>query len=510
MKKQHIIYYIVLAALVSLFAIYTATRFPYTYITMEGDDFWVLTKDFWHIKLAMLPAATNWLSDWLMQFYSSPFVGASIGALVLGAIGLLAAQAFSAFSSRTKKPNRKASSSKKPRRNTWLCWIGLVPPVLLGYYCPFCLAFQLQWLFFFVLLLAYQSIPHPIGKALWSLLCVPIGFMLMRTPMLFLLIAMQAVFILLRREEGKKAYLWGGMAGAVALLVIAPLTYSQQVAFIPYQERYTKWGANIDPLTSRNNLDGEQIKMMTCLANEQRWEDVLYKAHAKREAQRGKALALRYALLAESALGTLPDNLLDYPISNENMFYYPHEGGHISLQFNRLFYLNLGVYDEAFHHAQEYGLLQANNICFSSLRQMVDYSIEEGDFETSEKFLCILDKSSCHKPFVESRRKILSDSKSGNQQRKAVSLRADNFVGGFPLPIEMLRLARYFKERNGQQAQDPSSAEQDNSQIRKMVDYAICSYLLRNDKERFIIATKAFDVYKDKELPRAYREYLNR
>ncbi len=43
-----------------------------------------------------------------------------------------------------------------------------------------------------------------------------------------------------------------------------------------------------------------------------------------------------------------------------------------------------------------------------------------------------------------------------------------------------------------------------------MVDYAICSYLLRNDKERFIIATKAFDVYKDKELPRAYREYLNR
>ena len=286
MKKQHIIYYIVLAALVSLFAIYTATRFPYTYITMEGDDFWVLTRDFWHMKLAMLPAATNWLSDWLMQFYSSPFVGASIGALVLGAIGLLAAQAFSAFSSRTKKSNRKTSSSKKSRRNMWLCWIGLVPPVLLGYYCPFCLAFQLQWLFFFVLLLAYQSIPHPIGKALWSLLCIPVGFMLMRTPMLFLLIAMQAVFILLRREEGKKAYLWGGMAGAVALLVIAPLTYSQQVAFIPYQERYTKWGANIDPLTSRNNLDGEQIKMMTCLANEQRWEDVLYKAHAKREAQR--------------------------------------------------------------------------------------------------------------------------------------------------------------------------------------------------------------------------------
>jgi hypothetical protein len=177
------------------------------------------------------------------------------------------------------------------------------------------------------------------------------------------------------------------------------------------------------------------------------------------------------------------------------MFYYPHEGGHISLQFNRLFYLNLGVYDEAFHHAQEYGLLQANNICFSSLRQMVDYSIEEGDFEVSEKFLNILARSSRHKSFIESRREKLSDRRSSGQPGKQVSLRADNFVGGYPLPIEMLRLARYYGEGPGQ---------------KKMLEYAICSYLLRNDKKSFIVATKAFDIYKNKKLPRAYQEYLDR
>ena len=76
---------------------------------------------------------------------------------------------------------------------------------------------------------------------------------------------------------------------------------------------------------------------------------------------------------------------------------------------------------------------------------------------------------------------------------KDIPLRADNFVGGYSFPVEMLRLARYYDVE---------------SQRKKMVDYAICSYILRGDVNRFLIAIKAFDLYKDKELPRAYREFL--
>ena len=47
MKRHNIIYYSVLVALMLFFAIYTVTKFPYTYITMEGDDFWVRTWEFW-------------------------------------------------------------------------------------------------------------------------------------------------------------------------------------------------------------------------------------------------------------------------------------------------------------------------------------------------------------------------------------------------------------------------------------------------------------------------------
>ena len=123
---------------------------------------------------------------------------------------------------------------------------------------------------------------------------------------------------------------------------------------------------------------------------------------------------------------------------------------------------------------------------------MIDSSIEEGDFEIAEKFLQILSKSSCHKKFIEERRERIQNSKSLNS--KSISLRADNFVGGYPLPVEMLRLARYFE---------------DSPHRKKMVDYALCSYLIRGDRQSFLVALQAFDFYKDKPLPKAYSLFLN-
>ena len=471
MRKHNIIFYFVLLALMLIFAIYTAMRFPYTYITAEGDDFWVLTRDFWHLKLAMPPAFTNWLADFLMQFYRSPWIAATIQALILGLIGVLA----------------YAVLVKLFKNRRSLSWLALLPPIILGFYCTFSLSFQLQWLFFVVLLLIFTLIPSFKGRLLWSIISMPLGFMLMKTPLLFLLLIIYAVLFSPPRGSWR-----GVILLPLILLALTPLAYSQQVAFIPFEERYTDWGTYFDPLTSKYCHDGEYIKKLVCLSNEERWEDLLYREHVRRDAQHGWGVSLQYALLAESALGTLPENLSDYPIRNENQFFYPHERDYISLPLNRLFYLNLGVYDEAFHQAQEYGLLQTNGNCFSSLRQMVDYSIEEGEWEIADKFLQILSKSSCHKTFIKERREKIPNPYS--LIPNPTPLRADNFVGGYPLPVEMLRLARYY---------------QDESQRKKMVDYAICSYMLRGDANSFMIATQAFDIYKAGELPKAYKAFFD-
>jgi len=463
-------YYVVVVALMLFFAIFTAMKFPYTYITMEGDSFWISTWDFWLLKLTITPALTNWIADYLMQFYRWPFVAASIEALALGSVALLAHAVF-----------LRITGSKRH-----FAWLGLLPAILLGFYCTFNFSFLLQSFFFFVFLYVFTLIPSFKGKLLMGLLTVPIGFFLMHTPILLILVILQALLIL-KYHGVKKSPYW---LLPLIMLYFAPIIYSQQLAFIPFEKRYAGWSGYFDPLTSHYTRDGENLKKIICLANEGRWEDILYREHLRSLGQRGNITLLHYALLAESALGTLPDNLLDYPIREENQFLYPHERNYISLQFNRLFYLNLGVFDEAFHQAQEYSLQMVNGDCFSSLRQMVDYSIEEGEWEVADKYLRILAKSSCHKKFVEERRETMEAAKK--TIKKDIPLRADNFVGGYPLPIEMLRLARYYG---------------DTPYRKKMVDYAICSYILRGDANSFLIALNAFNTYTEKELPRAYKTY---
>ena len=468
-------FYIVLAAFLLIYAIYTGLKFPYSLITMEGDDFWVLTWDYWHLKLSMLPAVTQWLADFLIQFYGSVWVAVCIQTAVLGITGLLAYRAI------------KAS----PIAAVWggkLCWLALLPPIMLGYFSSFSLSFMLQTLFLFGMICIFQLIPSLKGKWLWSIACVTLGFLLLRTPMILVLLAVNAALIY-KSYDVRKALYWVLPA---MLLYVVPIMYSQQLTFIPFKDRYTEWGACFDPLAGKYNSDREFILKMVSLASEGRWEDLLYKEHIGVEARRGNGTALRYALLAESALGTLPDNLTMYPIQAEEQFYFPHEREYVTLQLNRLFYLNLGVYDEAFHQAQEYCLVMPNGNSFSSLRQMIDYSIEEGEWEMAEKFLTVLSKSSCHKDFISDRRQKMAAAKK--TFKKDIALRADNFVGGYPFPVEMLRLARYYK---------------DSPNRKKMLDYAICAYMLRGDVNSFMIAVKAFDIYNDKNLPKSFKLFID-
>ena len=377
---------------------------------------------------------------------------------------------------------------KKEFCKNWIFWFGLLPSVLLGYYCTFSLSFQIQWIFLFCLILIFQYIRSFNCRIIFSLFCVPVGFFLLTTPMLVVLLAVHAALTFKSYGTKKCAY-W---VLPMILLGITSNIYSQQIAFIPFEQRYTEWGGYIDPLTSKNNYNGELVKKCVCLSNNQRWEDLLYREQIKTVAQRGNTFALRYALLAECALGMLPENLLDYPINEESLFLFPHQSSIVASQFNRLFYLNLGVYDDAFHHAQEYSLLMVNGNCFSSIRQLIDYSIEEGEWEIAEKFLTVLSNSSCHKDFINERRTKMKNSKK--HFNKNIPLRGDNFVGGYSFPVEMLRLARYFK---------------DSPNKKKMVDYALCAYILRGDINSFRIAINAFDFYKEKELPRAYSTFIN-
>lgn len=454
-----------------VFVIGTGLCFPHTYRALEGDDFWALTMDFWRLKLSMQPAITQWTTDFLLQFYGTPFVGAGIQAIVLGLTALLAENVIGRWF---------------PSRN-WMRWLGLVPSLVLGYYCTFDLCLMLEALSFFALLAVYQHIGLRQARLVVSLLMLPLGYMLMSMP------ALAVMLLAIMADEALRCHttLWRWQLLGLPILGIMPIIYSQQVAFIPFKDRYTKIGTYFDAVTSHVSHDSERLHAFIHTAEDEDWYSLMVDYHCRRDAQQGDAVALRFALLAESAQGKLADNIFTYPIQEESQFLFPHKREYITCQFNRLFYRNLGIYDEAFHQAEEYYLLQRNGLCFSSLRQMVDYSIREGEWEVAEKFLHLLEKATCHGDFVRDARQQMQ--KARKEHREEIPLRANNFVGGYPFPVEMVYLARYYK--------DPARRAQ-------FMDYAMCAYLLRGDLMRFNVALHAFDVYKDRQLPQTYKDAL--
>lgn len=252
----------------------------------------------------------------------------------------------------------------------------------------------------------------------------------------------------------------------------------------PDYERYT--------LFSQQMNVGEQFYRYMFMADEGRWQDLL--EQIRKDGTRETPIGMRYALLAESAQGALPQVLFSYPITSPDDLLMRGERNPISCQFNRQFYENLGVYDEAFHQAMEYGLLQREGCCLYTLRQLIDYAIREGDARIADKYLTILSQSALDQSFVKeqkARLKKLEQEQMEGTPSAERPLRADNFVGVYPLRSEMVRLAYY-----------------EVGDHRKALDYTLCSILLQKQLSQFYRTLSQFPDYAGQDLPMAYREAM--
>lgn len=247
-------------------------------------------------------------------------------------------------------------------------------------------------------------------------------------------------------------------------------------------------------LFSKVMNDDERVTGYIHLADEKQWQALL--DELRQDGNLDTPLGLRYALLAESAMGQLPEMLFNYPVRSAEDFLFRGAREAFADQFNRQFYDNLGVYDEAFHQAMEYGLLQKEGCCMSSLRQLIDYSLAEGDWQVAEKYLTILGKACCNGSFIEERRDRLDEVKRWEERAVAEDdstmlrpLRGDNFVGLYPLRSEMVRLAYY------------GVGDQ-----QKTVDYLLCIALVEKNLDLFYKILNQFPNYQGRSLPGAYQQ----
>lgn len=266
-----------------------------------------------------------------------------------------------------------------------------------------------------------------------------------------------------------------GVVASLALAYLYPPTASYE------------WG--LDTLFNEDSRSAEMVYSYERLADQHQWEEL--KKAVFRDGKSRSQLGIRYALLAESGLGTLSDNLFTYPISSTEQFLYRGNRSPGTCAFNRMFYDNLGVYDECYHQAQEYSMCLPK-FCLQSVCQMIDYSIRESEWKVADKLLTVLDQALFYHDFVKDRRAQVEAGRSKVADNPA-PLRANNFVTGYSMKSEMYHdFAQGIGDTN------------------KVQEYTVLCLLIRKELSTFCQALPSFPRYNCpiEQLPEAFQQAL--
>lgn len=515
--------------------------YPETIKLMERHDFFVATKDYYRMIFSDFPGLTNLLTYWLLQFFGNPLTGGVLEALLLALLTMLVAVVPLAWRKRIDNMSDTQSGTDSLK-------VGVVPYVLiavvssLGLFlcCAHSLFYEIQGVFFFgsLCLVGLAS------RVRWRAL-LPLSMVVVAVSSLFILIFPLSVMLmavlsmklfsslLVSGTEVRRSFVTyfnvllplvmiGIVVGGVFVL-------SDVAGFIPFNKRW--WSGMSDDsnvycclilfalpvvlgflprfkkaklqmtvegiiliiaasvlyVYERNDEKAAEFEnMLVCsaLAEDGKWTELLDKIKGKGAIT--NKTDLHFALLAEARLGTLADNLFSYPINTPEDFCPRLEPSPLAVDFCRMFYRELGVWDEAYRQAFEYGMKvnKPLGFCFSSLRHMAEYCVKQGNKPLAEKYLYLLSRSSCHADFVAEQRRLLE-----NAPTVIDSVRTDNFVKAFPMNKEMAHLLDY-----------------DHNNL-AVVNYLLCGLLLSKQLEAFkTVLSDYAHVFGKGRLPRAYAE----
>ena len=494
--------------------------FPETERMMEALNFFVWTPECMAQKLAAYPGGTRIMADWLVQFCKDPTTGVLIESLLLGLMTLFAAMV--------------------PRAWGHKAWVpfSIVPAVGLAFIALHRPSVSIQGIFFFAALVvagyAYRKCRPAIFLAVVAIVGMVSVWMVSFPVAVMLLLGITALQLVVRgRGVGKRmrmvclllpvllvvltivfvkvsssclgyipsAERWwyipdvdGSVLGLVVLLAVPVV-----VMFVP-QKGGTVFHASLTVVLSivagvvcyshitdnEQSRQSEDVYRYSAMAERGEWQALLSDINSRGAIENN--VLLQFALLAEARLGTLPENIFNYPINTPETFCPRLETNPLSSDFCRIFYRELGFYDEAFHQAFQYGMMvsRTSGFCAASLRHMAEYSVCQGDRPLAEKYLYLLERTSNNGEFVAEQRQLLANSKTTPD---STVLRADNFAKAYAFASEMAHFLDY--DRNNRPA----------------LDYLLCSLLLTKRLEVFKTVLNDFaDRYDGIYLPRAYAE----
>lgn len=501
------------AAAVLVFVAYL-TLLPATLRHTEAVGFFAWLPDFVADTLQQPAGAGLLAAAFLEQFFGRPWAGAAIlVALQLVTVG-------ASYALLCRSPHGEALRSYT-----------LFIYVFLAVCAPPSVFLLLSVVVVQGLAALYLTLRRPWARRI-ALVLLPAGYVLVPEPLLLVLgaeLILAEAFLLRCRTNA------GVAAAFTALLLALPPLWSAQVAFVP-PARYYTWGAQgagislpllaavlllpavlwapgrrraplsakagravtvavlglivlagvLSPIKERRAE--EDVFTLEQAADEGRWEEVLRLSADK--AREADAFCLRYALLAESAQGTLPEHLFQYPVTAPEQFMFRNSFSLPSCHFNALFYRNMDVPDEAFHQSFESGVLSPAGHSMRSLRQMTDAALEMGDAPLARKYMDVLAHTATHGRWLAERRPRLQDLQAQSDGPAKAPLRSRNYVGSIDLGNELVY-----------------ALELDTAN-RRMLDYLLCNFLLKKRPEKVARLMELNPQYVGRPLPAPYAQAM--
>lgn len=210
---------------------------------------------------------------------------------------------------------------------------------------------------------------------------------------------------------------------------------------------------------SSPNREREKRLAVQRYAEEQQWDRVLQTIHTSNSSE---AYYHPYLMLALNEKGILPEQLFHYPVQSADRIYFPANelGG---ANFNSLFAYALGLKHEALHQLAQANAMSPQGLSFSRLRRLIDWQTESGNLPLAQKYMDILQTSTCHNQWIKERTERIS--KSLTTSKEAYK---EDFIIDASSPLILLTQAIKADTTN-----------------RKALDYLLCGVLLDKDLKGF-------------------------
>lgn len=242
-------------------------------------------------------------------------------------------------------------------------------------------------------------------------------------------------------------------------------------------------------LKGDGNREMEHFCMLEQAVWSNDWSAVLHEIRP--EDARQSSLQQHWALLALSQTGHLGDRMLAYGTTGADSFLYDTNDELFHEYFNMMFYVGLGNDNAVVHSAFQAAAQTRHGMSFRALRTLVETHVRMGNPEIADKYLTLLEHTSCHADWVERQRQRLA--RHCRQGTIGVGDTAKAFLrGSRPFVVEMAAtIDRY-----------PGN--------RVVLDYLLCGLLLLKDMDRFLFVFDKYytDTRWGGRIPRHYEEAL--